>query len=98
MLAQKALRHGRTSFTPAERAHVELARYRCFLLGLPEELLPDAPRAIVDILSTRRATLRKGFDETCSALVRATDGGVDAVGVIMHGCLSLLVGLSTNRL
>jgi hypothetical protein len=72
LLAQKALRHGRTTFTPAERARVELARYRCFLLGLPEELLPDTPQAVVDILSTRRATLRKGFDDTCRALVRAT--------------------------
>jgi ER-bound oxygenase mpaB/B'/Rubber oxygenase, catalytic domain len=71
-LAQKALRHGRTTFTPIERARVELARYRCFLLGLPEELLPDTPQAFVDILETRHATLRKGFDETCSALVRAT--------------------------
>jgi ER-bound oxygenase mpaB/B'/Rubber oxygenase, catalytic domain len=72
MLAQKALRHGRTTFTAVERARVELARYRCFLLGLPEELLPDTPQAIVDILATRHATLRKGFDDTCSALVRAT--------------------------
>src|SRR6202050_2656055 len=38
-LALKALRQGRTTFTPAERASVELARYRCFLLGLPEEVL-----------------------------------------------------------
>jgi hypothetical protein len=72
VLAQKALRKGRTTFNPAERARVELARYRCFLLGLPEELLPDTPQALVDILATRHATLRKGFDETCSALVRAT--------------------------
>jgi hypothetical protein len=72
MLAQKALRSGRTTFTPDERTRVELARYRCFLLGLPEELLPDTPQAIVDILSTRHATLRKGFDDTCRALVSAT--------------------------
>jgi hypothetical protein len=71
-LAQKALRKGRTSFTSAERARVELARYRCFLLGLPEELLADTPQMIVDILLTRHATLRKGFDETCSALLHAT--------------------------
>jgi hypothetical protein len=71
-LAQNALRQGRTTFTSDERSRVELARYRCFLLGLPEELLPDTPRGIVDIVSTRHATLRKGFDETCSALVRAT--------------------------
>ena len=45
LLAQKALRDGRTTFTPAERARAELARYRCFLLGLPEELLADTPRA-----------------------------------------------------
>ena len=72
LLALKALRKGRTTFTPAERARVELARYRCFLLGLPEELVPDTPARIVDILLTRHATLRKGFDDTCSGLVRAT--------------------------
>jgi len=71
-LAQKQLRQGRTTFTPAEHARVDLARYRCFLLGLPEELLPDTPQSIVDILLTRHATLRKGLDDTCSALVRAT--------------------------
>jgi hypothetical protein len=71
-LALKKLRQGRTTFTPAERARVDLARYRCFLLGLPEELLPDTPQSIVDILLTRHATLRKGLDDTCSALVRAT--------------------------
>src|SRR3984957_19949650 len=68
----KALRAGRTAFTPAERARVELARYRCFLLGLPEELLADTPQGIVDIMLTRFATLRKGFDDTCRALVHAT--------------------------
>jgi hypothetical protein len=71
-LAQKALRQGRTNFTPAERARAELARYRCFLLGLPEELLADTPQGIVDIMATRHATLRHGFDETCGALVGAT--------------------------
>jgi hypothetical protein len=71
-LTLKALRQGRTAFTPAERARVELARYRCFLLGLPEELLADTPRGIVDIMLTRFATLRKGFDDTCRALVHAT--------------------------
>jgi hypothetical protein len=72
LLAQKALRDGRTSFTPAERARAELARYRCFLLGLPEELLADTPQSIVDIFLTRFATLREGFDDTCRALVAAT--------------------------
>ena len=71
-LAQKALRKGRRSFTPAERARVDLARYRGYLLGLPRELLGDTPQSIVDIMLTRFATLRKGFDETCRALVAAT--------------------------
>jgi ER-bound oxygenase mpaB/B'/Rubber oxygenase, catalytic domain len=70
--ALKALRQGRTAFTPAERARVELARYRCFLLGLPEELLVDTPQGVVDLMLTRFATLRKGFDDTCKALVHAT--------------------------
>jgi ER-bound oxygenase mpaB/B'/Rubber oxygenase, catalytic domain len=72
LIAKKALRQGRTTFTPAERARAELARYRCFLLGLPEELLADTPQGIADIFLTRHATLRRGFDQTCSALVRAT--------------------------
>jgi ER-bound oxygenase mpaB/B'/Rubber oxygenase, catalytic domain len=71
IIARNALRRGRTVFTPAERAHVELARYRCFLLGLPRDLLADTPQAIVDLLLTRHATLRKGFDDNCAALVHA---------------------------
>ncbi|HUB03337.1 MAG TPA: oxygenase MpaB family protein [Terriglobales bacterium] len=70
--ALKARREGRTAFTAAERARVEIARYRCFLLGLPEELLVDTPEAIVSMMLTRFATLRKGFDDTCKALVHAT--------------------------
>jgi hypothetical protein len=71
VIARKALRQGRTAFTPTERARAELARYRCFLLGLPEQLLPDTPQRIVDILLTRHATLRKAFDDNCSTLVQA---------------------------
>jgi hypothetical protein len=71
-LAENAFRRGRTAFTPSERARVELGRYRCFMLGLPLELLPDTPQDIATILLTRHATLRKGFDDTCMDLVRAT--------------------------
>src|ERR1700685_1279599 len=71
-LAQERLRRGRTTFTPAQRARAELARYRDFLLGLPQELLADTPQSVVDIMLTRFATLRKGFDETCAGLVAAT--------------------------
>jgi hypothetical protein len=73
LLSFKMLRQGRTQFTPAERARVELARYRCFLLGLPEDLLADTPQGIVRMMTARSSTLRRGFDdETCGALVRAT--------------------------
>jgi hypothetical protein len=72
LMAQRVLRQGRSAFTHDERARVELARYRCFLLGLPEDLLADTPQQIVDIFLTRNATLRKGFDQNCAALVRAT--------------------------
>jgi hypothetical protein len=71
-LAQKALLRGRKTFSATERARVDLARYRGFLLGLPEELLPGTPQEIADIMLTRFATLRQGFDETCRALVAAT--------------------------
>jgi len=73
LLSRQVIAQGRTAFTPQERARVELARYRCFLLGLPEELLPDTPQGIIDIMNLRDETLRKGFDDaTCGQLVRAT--------------------------
>lgn len=72
LLALKAVREQRP-FTPDERARVEFARYRCFLLGLPEDLVPTDPQLIVDTMTTRHATLRKDFDDdTCGRLVRAT--------------------------
>ena len=73
LLAFRMLREGRREFTPGERAQVELARYRCFLLGLPDDLLADTPEGIVRMMSARNSTLRDGFDdETCGSLVRAT--------------------------
>jgi hypothetical protein len=73
LLSRDVLRRGRKSFTRKERAVVELGRYRCYLLGLPEELLADTPQGIVDMWLTRAATLREGFDDaTCGALIRAT--------------------------
>ena len=72
-LSAKALGEGRTTFTAEERAQVELSRYRCFLLGLPEDLLADNPQGIVDNWNARILTLRSGFDDaTCGALLRAT--------------------------
>ena len=73
LLSERLVRKGRYEFTPAERARVELSRYRCFLLGLPEELLPDSPVGITRLMRTRHATLRPGWDDaTCGELVRAT--------------------------
>lgn len=73
LLSYKMIEEGRTEFTPRERAMVELARYRCFLLGLPEELLADTPQGIVDLMNARSGTLRSGYDDsTCGELLRAT--------------------------
>ena len=73
LLSYKMIEEGRHEFTPAERATVELARYRCFLLGLPEELLADTPQGIVDLMNARSGTLRSGYDDgTCGELLRAT--------------------------
>ncbi|MDX1693786.1 MAG: oxygenase MpaB family protein [Ketobacteraceae bacterium] len=64
---------GRTTFNDRERAVVELCRYQCYLLGLPEDLLPATPREIVDVMLTYASTLRDGYDDaTCGELVRAT--------------------------
>jgi hypothetical protein len=72
-MAEKLLEQGRTSFNAEERARVELARYRCYLLGLPEDLLADNPQDVVRIWCTRSATLRYEYDDAiCGGLLRAT--------------------------
>jgi hypothetical protein len=73
LLAAEAVKAGRTEFTRDDRCQIEMARYRCYLLGLPEELLPTDPQGMMRIFLARAATLRKGFDDaTCGELVRAT--------------------------
>lgn len=73
LLAYQMLAEGRHTFTREERARVEFSRYRCYLLGLPEDLLMDTPEGITDIMNARNGTLRKGFDDaTCGELIRAT--------------------------
>lgn len=72
LLARKARQQGRSEFTAEERAVVEFARYRCFLLGLPEELLPSEPADIVHVMHARSALLRDGFDSICQELVSGT--------------------------
>jgi ER-bound oxygenase mpaB/B'/Rubber oxygenase, catalytic domain len=73
LLSFKLLAKGRTSFTAAERERVEMARYRCFLLGLPQELLGETPQEIVDLMMARTLSLKEEFDAaTCGVLVRGT--------------------------
>jgi hypothetical protein len=73
LLAAQVLKKNRTEFTTPERAVVEFGRYRSHLLGLPEELLPETPEAIIRVMHARAALLRDGFDDdTCGELVRAT--------------------------
>lgn len=73
LLAFAMIAEGRTEYTEGERARLEFSRYRCYLLGLPEDLLMTTPQGIVDIMNARNGTLRKGFeDSTCGALIRAT--------------------------
>jgi hypothetical protein len=75
LLASEAIKAGRDTFNTVERAQIEVARYRCFLLGLPEELLPTDPHGMMRVFLARAATLRKGYDDaTCGELVRATMG------------------------
>lgn len=75
LLAAQAKRQGRDAFDARERAVVEFCRYRCFLLGLPEELLPTTPDETLHLMHARAALLRDGFDDaTCGGLVRATMG------------------------
>lgn len=71
--AFKVVKSGRTEFNRQERASVELHRYQCFLLGLPDDLLPDTPRGIYEAMITYAGTLRDGYDDsTLGGLVRST--------------------------
>jgi hypothetical protein len=73
LMSARLLQKGQTEFTEAQKATVELARYRCFLLGLPQDLLGETPQEIVDLLIARHVSLREAYDdETCGALVRGT--------------------------
>lgn len=70
--AYEVIKKGRR-FTREEQAQVEFHRYRCFLLGLPEDLLSDTPEGVLSLMLARGSTLRAGFDNaTCGALIRAT--------------------------
>lgn len=92
LLSTQVLAKGRTEFTPEQRARVELARYRMFLLGLPEELIPATPTEIVRMWRTRDFTLRQGFDDsTCGELVRATMSADLRPDTGLHGRLFGLV-------
>ncbi|MBN7796066.1 oxygenase MpaB family protein [Parahaliea mediterranea] len=73
LLSFEILAKGRTQFTPGERARVELSRYRCYLLGLPRELLGETPQEIVDLMTARRLSLKEEYDDqVCGELVRGT--------------------------
>lgn len=72
LTSQQVLRQGRQEFNESERALVEFGRYRCFLLGLPEELLPSTPADTVHVMHARAALLRDGFDSVCRELVNST--------------------------
>ncbi len=73
LLVLQVHRQGRTEFTASERAQVEFSRYRCFLLGLPEELLPTTPAEIIHVFHARAVLLRDAFDDTtCGELIRST--------------------------
>ncbi len=73
LMSAQLLRKGQTEFDEAQRAQVELSRYRCFLLGLPEDLLGETPQEIVDLLTARHVSLRESYDdEICGSLVRGT--------------------------
>ncbi len=72
-LSSDALSNGQTEFTDEQRAVVELSRYRCFLLGLPEALLGETPQEVVDLMTARHVSLREGFDDDiCGSLVRGS--------------------------
>lgn len=98
-VSAKLLKKGRTEFNQQERAKVELARFRCFLLGLPADLLADDPQEIVDLMLTRQATLRKSWDDdTCGELVRSTVNAEVANENLLRGPMRKRMELSLSKL
>ena len=73
LLAFQLLGKGQAQFTAAQRARVEVSRYRCFMLGLPRELLGETPQEIVDLMTARTLSIREAFDDAiCGELMRGT--------------------------
>lgn len=71
LLAFSAVSAGRRRFTDEERARVEIAKLRCLLMGLSEDLLGDDPLQIARLMVARQATLRPKYDDAiCGELVR----------------------------
>lgn len=71
--AFRVVQDGRKTFNRREQATVEFCRYQCYLLGLPEDLLPNTPDGIFDMMLRYASTLRDGYDdETNGELVRST--------------------------
>src|SRR5699024_6932031 len=71
--ALEVVASGGEHFNERQQGTVELCRYQSYLLGLPEDLLPNTPHSIFNHMITYAGTLRDGYDEeTCGALVRST--------------------------
>lgn len=71
--AYNRVRKGNHRFTSQERATVELCRYQSYLLGLPEDLLPDTPDGIFGEMLTYASTLRDGYDDSILGdMIRST--------------------------
>lgn len=73
LVAGQAIKRKNKQFTEEERGIVEFCRYQCYLLGLPEDLLPSSPIGLIDTITSYFSTLRDGYDDaTCGELARAT--------------------------
>ncbi len=73
LLSFALLAKGHKEFTPEQQARVEMARYRCHLLGLPRALLGETPEEIVDLMMARTVSLKEEYDEDiCGDLVLGT--------------------------
>ena len=75
LLSTEAIKAGRDEFNTVERAQIEVARYRCHLLGLPEEPAADGPARHGPVFLARAATLRKGFGDATCARARPSHHG-----------------------
>ena len=64
---------GYIEFSSSQKAVLNVERFRCHLMGVPKEAMPDSPTEITRLMLARNATLRRTVEhEVTRALIAST--------------------------